>query len=71
MQQIWTKLTIEQVSHFYYLGCDSSYDYNNDVNSKLDKFQAPWGTIRHPDREEIKGNSTQILSCHDSTCAPE
>lgn len=36
---------IEQVSHFKYLGCDITYDYDKDVNIKTQRFQAICGTI--------------------------
>lgn len=36
---------IEQVSHFNYLGCEVSYNKDNDVIQKLYKFQYMCGTI--------------------------
>ena len=36
---------IEQVSNFTYLGCDTSYNYDNDMENKINKFQAICGTI--------------------------
>jgi hypothetical protein len=38
--------TLEQVTHFKYLGCDVSYQYDNDVDVKLKKIQNICGTIR-------------------------
>jgi hypothetical protein len=38
---------IEQVSHFNYLGCDVSYNYDADLQIKLNKFQYMSGTIKH------------------------
>jgi len=38
--------TPEQVSHFTYLGCSISYQFSNDVESKLAKFLQLLGTIR-------------------------
>lgn len=38
--------TLEQVRHFNYLGCDLSYDYENDIDIKLHRFQQMCGTIR-------------------------
>ena len=37
---------IEQISHFNYLGCDTSYEYDNCIKNKLHKFQYICGTIR-------------------------
>jgi hypothetical protein len=37
---------IEQVSHFNYLGCDVSYNYDADLQIKLNKFQYMSGTIK-------------------------
>jgi hypothetical protein len=37
---------LEQVGNFNYLGCDVSYDQDEDVNNKLHKFQNIFGTIR-------------------------
>jgi hypothetical protein len=36
---------IEQVRHFNYLGCDISYEKDNDVGNKLSKFRNVCGTI--------------------------
>lgn len=36
---------IDQVSHFNFLGCDISYEYENDVDNKLHKYQRMCGTI--------------------------
>ena len=37
--------TLEQVSQFTYLGCSISYQFSNDVESKLAKFLQLIGTI--------------------------
>jgi hypothetical protein len=34
------------VTHFKYLGCDVSYQYDNDVDVKLEKFENICVTIR-------------------------
>jgi hypothetical protein len=31
--------TIKEVSHFSYLGCDVTYEVNNDIQNKLNKFR--------------------------------
>ena len=38
--------TLEQVSQFTYLGCSISYQFSNDVESKLAKFLQLIGTIK-------------------------
>ena len=38
--------SIEEVSHFRYLGCNTTYDVNNDVDHKLATFQTICSTIR-------------------------
>jgi hypothetical protein len=38
--------TIEQVKNFNYLGCDISYNYDDDLQNKLHKFQYICGTIK-------------------------
>ena len=38
--------TLEQVRHFKYLGCDISYDMDDDVSEKLARFSAVCGAIR-------------------------
>jgi hypothetical protein len=37
---------MEHVSHFNYLGCDVSYNYDADLRIKLNKFQYMCGTIK-------------------------
>jgi len=37
--------TLEQVSQFTYLGCSTSYQFSNDVESKLVKFVQLIGNI--------------------------
>jgi hypothetical protein len=36
---------LEQVRHFNYLGCDVTYDQDEDIHNKLHKFQNICGTI--------------------------
>jgi hypothetical protein len=38
---------IEQVSHFNYLACDISSNYDADLQTKLNKFQYMCGTNKH------------------------
>ena len=38
--------TIEQVNQFAYLGCSISYQFSNDVESKMAKFLQLIGTIK-------------------------
>ena len=38
--------TLEQVGQFTYLGCIISYQFSNDVESKLAKFLQLIGTIK-------------------------
>ena len=38
--------SIEQVTHFRYLGCDNTYDVDYDVDHKLAKFQTICDTVR-------------------------
>jgi hypothetical protein len=53
---------LEQVRHFNYLGCDVTYDQDEDVNNKLHKFQNICGTIRRNlKKENKKGYTTEIL----------
>jgi hypothetical protein len=37
--------TIEQVSYFNYLGCDATYEINNDIQNKLNKCRQIYGII--------------------------
>lgn len=50
--------TLEQVSHFNYLGCDTTYERDKDVESKVHKFQAICGTInrtlKHKTRKDTR-----------------
>ncbi|KAJ4439494.1 hypothetical protein ANN_07618 [Periplaneta americana] len=50
---------IEQVSHFKYLGCDITYDYDKDVNIKTQRFQAICGTIARNLKKKTR-KETQI-----------
>jgi hypothetical protein len=49
---------IEQVRHFNYLGCDISYEKDNDVDNKLAKFRNVCGTIhkypKHKTRKDTR-----------------
>jgi hypothetical protein len=38
--------TLEQISHFAYLGCSISYQFSNDVEFKLANFLQLIGTIK-------------------------
>lgn len=38
--------TVEQVSQFERLGCDTSYEYDNDIDENVHKVQAVCGTIK-------------------------
>jgi len=38
--------TLEQVNQFTYLGCSISYQFSNDIESKLAKFLQLIGTIK-------------------------
>jgi hypothetical protein len=58
-QSVRTKIvidnyTLEQVTHLKYLGCDVSYQYDNDVNIKLKKFQNICGTIQSSLRSKTR-----------------
>jgi hypothetical protein len=46
---------------FIYLGCDVTYDQDEDVNNKLHKFQSICGTIRRNLKKNKKGYTTEIL----------
>jgi hypothetical protein len=48
---------LEQVSQFTFLGCDLSFDYDSDVENKLNRFQNMCGTIRRT----LRNNTTPIL----------
>lgn len=37
--------TLEQVSHFNYLGCDVTYGYSKDIQTKINRFSHVCGTI--------------------------
>ena len=50
---------IEQVSHFNYLGCDLTYEYENEVQQKLHKFQYICGTLRKILRKKTR-KETQL-----------
>ncbi|KAK9877518.1 hypothetical protein WA026_018626 [Henosepilachna vigintioctopunctata] len=50
---------IEQVSHFTYLGCDITYDYDDDMVKKLHNFQRICGTLSRTLRRRTR-KETQI-----------
>ncbi|PSN39989.1 hypothetical protein C0J52_25074 [Blattella germanica] len=50
---------IQQLKHFSYLGCDISYDYDEDINNKVAKFQGMCGTINRTLRNKIR-KETQL-----------
>ena len=46
--------SIDQVSHFRYLGCDATYDVDYDVDHKLAKLQSICGTVRQALQKETR-----------------
>jgi hypothetical protein len=63
-QSVRTKIvidnyTLEHMTHFKYLGCDVSYQYDNHVDVKLKKFQNICGTIRRSLRGKTR-KDTQL-----------
>ena len=46
-------MIIEQVSHFQYLGCDITFEEEQDINKKINTYQHICGTIRRT----IKGKT--------------
>lgn len=53
---------MEQVSHFNFLGCDISYEYENGVNNKLNKYQMMCDTTdRNIKEQNNKKNKNKIL----------
>lgn len=59
---------IEQVSHFNYLGCDVSYNYDNDITNKLHKYQYICGTIYRSLRNKVRPET--ILKFYKTMAAP-
>jgi len=59
--------TIEQVNQFAYLGCSISYQFSNDVESKMAKFLQLIGTIKRnifrKVRKENIFENTQHFNC--------
>jgi hypothetical protein len=54
---VWFKIMIndlilEQVAHFKYLGCNISYEYDNDLKDKHQAFQEVCGTINRTLRNQ-------------------
>jgi hypothetical protein len=45
---------IEQVSHFRYLGCDISYERDNDLDHKIHRFQMICGTINRTLKQKVR-----------------
>lgn len=52
---------IKQISHFNYVGWDASYDYDNDMQNKLYKFQYICCIIRKTLRNTGKERRMQFL----------
>ena len=50
---------LEQVSHFQYLGCDITYKHDQDVDKKIQKFQAVCGTIKRTFKNKVR-QETQL-----------
>ncbi|KAJ4451040.1 hypothetical protein ANN_02476 [Periplaneta americana] len=50
---------IEQVSHFQYLGCNVTYEEEQDINKKTQKCQHVCGTIRRSLRNKVR-KDTQL-----------
>ena len=46
--------TLEQVSHFRYLGCDISYDRERDIDEKINRFQMICGTINRSLKDKVR-----------------
>jgi hypothetical protein len=58
----------EQVSRFNYPGCDVSYNYDADLQIKLNKFQYMSGTIKHTlTNKTRKKYTTKILQSYGCT----
>ena len=60
--------TLEQVSHFTYLGCSISYQFSNDVESKLAEFLQLIGTVKRTIFREVRTET--ILKLYNSLVLP-
>ena len=57
--------SIKQVSHFRYLGCNTTCDVDCDVAHKLAKFQSVCGTIRRVSSKKTRKDTRLTLwLCH-------
>ena len=55
--------TLEQVSQFTYLGCSISYQFSNDVESKLAKFLQLIGTVKRTVLRKVR-TETIFKTCN-------
>jgi len=60
--------TLEQVSQFTYLGCSISYQFSNDVESKLAKFLQLIGTIKRNIFRKVRTET--ILKINNTLISP-
>jgi len=60
--------TLEQVSQFTYLGCSISYQFSNDVESKLAKFLQLIGTIKRTIFRKVRTET--ILKIYSTLVSP-
>jgi hypothetical protein len=60
--------TLEQVSQFTYLGCSISYQFSNDVESKLVKFLQLIGTIKRTIFRKVRTET--ILNLYNNLVLP-
>jgi len=60
--------TLEQVSHFTYLGCSISYHYSNDVECKLAKFLQLISTIKRTIFKKVRTET--ILKIYNTLVLP-
>jgi hypothetical protein len=49
-------LVLEQVSFFKFLACDLSFDYDDDLNNRLSRFQNMCATIRRTLKHRARKN---------------
>jgi hypothetical protein len=60
--------TLEQVNQFTYLGCNISYQFPNDVESKLAKFLQLIGTIKRTIVRKVRTET--ILKIYNTLILP-
>ena len=60
--------TLEQVNHFTYLGCSISYQFSNDVESKLAKFLQLICTIKRTIFRKVRTDT--ILKIYNTLILP-